>query len=148
MVVTDMYIALSAPQVNAVNNTFLNNGTQTDRFSTVVGAIVTEVRNRIQRRGIPVSKNAMAVPPEMVHHVVWLVLERVQGSLTGFDWTPQQMGLVKLAHDVVDKQLNDRSYPITTPTDPVAGPTVQTGGGVTVVRKGHVTTDFHHLRGM
>ena len=147
MTVQDLYAGLTQPQVDAVNKTFVA-GSQTDRFSTVVGPIVKEVTNRIQRRNIPVSKTPLAVPPELVLHVVWLILERVQGALTGFDWTPQQIKMVTQAHDVVDKQIQAGDYPITVPNDPAAGPTVTSGGGVTVVQRGQHRISFRGMRGL
>ena len=89
-----------------------------------------------------------ALPPELVKHVVWLILEAMQGSLTGFDWTPQQVKSVTLAHDIVEKQIQAGDFPITLPSDPAPIATVDSGGGSTVVQRAHRTINFCALRGL
>ena len=148
MVPMDLYSILSAPQVDAIQNTLIKNGAQTSRFQSVVGAVVAEVQNRIQRRGIPVSATALSVPPELVNHVGWLLVEQMQMGLTGFDWTPQQQLMLKRAHDVTEVQIQAGTFPITVPNDPAAGPTVQSGGGVTVVQRGYIRNSFRAMRGL
>jgi hypothetical protein len=148
MTVNDLYGVLSAPQVDAINNTFTKAGVQTNRFNTVAAAIVAEVQNRIQRRGLQVSKTPLSVPPELVLHVCWLIVEQMQMGLTGFDWSPQQMSMVKRAHDILDQQIQKGDFPITIPNDPAAGPTADSGGGVSVVQSGRREYDYHKLRGL
>jgi hypothetical protein len=148
MVPADLYSVLNAAQVDAIQTTLTKAGGQNTRFQNVVGAIVAELQNRIQRRGIQVSKTPLSVPPELVLHVCWLLVEQIQMGLTGFDWSPQQMAMVKRAHDILEVQIQKGDFPITIPNDPAAGPTVDSGGGVTVVRKGKQTVNFHQLRGL
>jgi hypothetical protein len=148
MAVADLYPYMGSPQIQAINTLFINAGQQTDRFSGVVGAIVAEFQNRIQRRGIPVSKTALSVPPELVKHVVWLILEAIQASLTGFEWTPLQVAQVKRAHEILDKEIQAGDFSITVPIDPAAGPTSTSGGGVTVVQAGFNRMTLRQMRGL
>ena len=148
IVVNDLYGVLSAQQVDAINNTFIKAGVQTNRFQNVAAAIVAKVQNRIQRRGIPVSATPLSVPPELVLDVCWLMVEQMQMGLTGFDWSPQQLNMVKAAHNVLEKEIQSGDFPITIPSDPAAGPTADSGGGVTVVQGGRHEYDFHRLRGL
>ena len=148
MVADDLYGVLSAAQVDAIQNTLIKQGVQTSRFQSVVASVVAEVTNRIQRRGIPVSNTPLSVPPELVLHVCWLLVENMQMGLTGFDWSPQQLSMLKKAHNVLENEIQKGEFPITLPSDPAAGPTVDSGGGVTVVQGGRREFAFHNLRGL
>jgi len=94
------------------------------------------VRTRISGR-VLVSATPLAVPPELVTDAALIIVQSLVVRLSlGITLTDDQKDMIKLAYKDLDIA-GTQELPIALPDDPVTPIVMQTGAGLTIVKKPH-----------
>ena len=129
---TDLNDYLVAAQVTALRTAALGSG-QTDPFTRVMGDVVARIRAEIQ--ACPrnrVSATALTIPEGLKSYACHLIIEAMQTRIPRFELSDSQKKQADEARSYL-KRIAECKVPVEAPTDPVGEPTVQSGGGISVV---------------
>jgi hypothetical protein len=141
----DLNDYLVAGQMDALRSAALGDG-QTDPFERIMQDRCNYVRNRISRR-ISISATPYAIPPELKTCASILIIEAMSGRLAiAIELTEDQRTMIRRAYSDLEIAAT-ADFPVTLPDDAIA-PTVQSGGGVSVVSKSTRQATGATMRGL
>jgi hypothetical protein len=127
---SDLDDYLLAAQMNALRSAALRPG-QGNPFVRVMEDRAKYIQNRISNR-IQISATPFAVPPELKTQACWLIIEAMAGRLAvAVKLEDGQKTQIEDAKRDLDRAAKGELF-ISDPDDPVS-PSVQTGGGISVV---------------
>ena len=123
-------------------------GGQTDPFPRAMQDIALIIRTSIEsNRTNVVSATANAIPPELHWVCGFLILEKMQTRLTGYDLNEDQRTQIKRAWDLL-KDIREKRFVVSIPTDPLTPTEVQLGPPATIVTRSCRTVNAWSMRGI
>jgi len=132
--IADLEDYLLAPQLAAIRTAALAPG-QDDPVERAIQDVVIEVRNRVAQCGTnTISPTAGTIPPELVRHACYLILEAAQGRIPSLSLEDFQVRMANEARRIM-REVGQCDFHITQPSDGVPTDDVISGGGARVVKQ-------------
>jgi len=129
----DLEDYLLAPQLAAIRTAALAAG-QGDPVQRAIADIIVEVRNRVaQCNTNKVSPTVGTIPPELVRHACYLILEAAQGRIPSLALEDFQVRSADEARRII-REVGKCGFHITQPSDGVKTTDVISGGGATIIK--------------
>jgi hypothetical protein len=130
--IADLEDYLVAAQLRALRTAALGES-QTDPVERAIADVVGEVRNRVSQCSTNrISATPGTIPPELVRHACYLILEAAQGRIPSLRLEDSQVRAADEARRIL-REVGKCDFGITQPTDGIAVTDVITGGGAVVV---------------
>ena len=131
--IPDLEDYLLAPQLAAIRTAALAPG-QDDPVERAIQDVVIEVRNRVAQCGTnTVSPTAGTIPPELVRHACYLILEAAQGRIPSLTLEDFQVRMADEARRIM-REVGKCDFKITQPSDGITPTDVISGGGAAIIK--------------